>query len=191
MHDVGGAARTPSHLVHLKGEARYSPASTIGVIGEGTFAVVHQVRDMVANQPVAVKTVRKALCERFPGLDVAIDMEIKLMQRVGRHPHIVGLIDEYETPSAWHLVLELATGGQVFDRLADTGAFSEWKASTLVRQVGQALQHVHAANVCHRDVKPENLVYLTDEPDANVLLCDFGVSLSVEPGSLLRGQRGT
>ena len=178
------------HMQQSAQRAHFSPTSKASLLGEGTFATVHCVTDLRTGELRALKTVKKELCERFPGLDVAVQMEMDLMRSIGRHPHIVGLVDSFETQTSWSMVLELATGGQVFDRLAECGQYSESRASNLVRQVGTALLHVHDSNVCHRDVKPENLVFETCREDSNVLLCDFGVSMPLNNG-LLRGQRGT
>lgn len=161
----------------LEGASRYAIAQKLG---EGTFASVHQVTDLQTGKKRALKTVEKTLCTKYRGLEVAVEMEVSLMRQLGRHPNIVGLVDSFETPSYWGLVLELATGGQVFDQLVEgpcaavrtatppgpmrsdaltlRGRYGESDASELVQQVARALLHVHSANVCHRDVKPENLV---------------------------------
>ena len=182
------ARATGGRHLHLRHGAptRYAISSRLG---EGTFATVHLCTDLSTGRPHALKTVDKSLGERFQGLDRAIEMEMEIMRHVGQHPHIAGLVDSFETPDSWGLVLELASGQQVFDRLEENGPFSDADAGALARQVAQALQHIHDRGVCHRDVKPENILYTSSSPGATVQLCDFGVSLPCD--GPLRGQRGT
>ena len=191
------------HLHVSSTPARYAVSA---MLGQGTFGRVHRCTDLETGTPRALKTVEKSLARQFQGLDDAIAMEMQMMRHVGMHPHIAGLVDSFETPTEWGLVLELCDGQRVFDRLAKYGAFGEVAASALTRQVALALRHIHAAGVCHRDVKLENLVYLqpwehaaTPSPATpslahalgggttrdreqlkswagNVQLCDFGVS---------------
>jgi len=166
------------------------------MLGQGTFGRVHRVTDLETGKPHALKTVDKSLARQYQGLDTAIAMEMEMMRAVGTHPHIAGLVDSFETPTEWGLVLELCDGQRVFDRLTRYGPFSEVAASALTRQVALALRHIHSVGVCHRDVKLENLVYLQPWQQApsggdgagdgirsllsawtgNVQLCDFGVS---------------
>ena len=140
------SARSGGRHLHLRTPAmRYAIASKLG---EGTFATVHRCTDLATGDRHALKKIDKSLGERFQGLDRAIEMEMQLMRHVGQHPHIAGLVDSFETPDAWGLVLELASGQQVFDRLEDNGPFSDDDAAALARQVAEALQHIHEAGVC-------------------------------------------
>ena len=153
----------PTRCFSAAAAARYS---LLCKIGEGSFATVHRATDRETGSVCAVKTVEKSLAARFKGLEVAIEMETELMRRAGEHQHIVNLLDSFETPTEWNIVLELAPGGDVFDRWASAGPYSEADASRLVRQAAHALAHLHGANICHRDVKPDNLLLASDSPSA-------------------------
>ena len=78
-------------------------------------------------------------------------------------------------------MIELATGGEVFDRICERGAFSEADAARVVHQVACALGHLHARKICHRDLKPENLLLATADADAPVKLADFGLAAFHDP----------
>ena len=82
---------------------------------------------------------------------------------------------------AWVLVLELVSGGEVFDRICSRGPYSERDASLLLRQVAAALQHLHSRGLAHRDVKPENLLLADRSEHALVKLCDFGLATPLDP----------
>ena len=113
-----------------------------------------------------------------------------MLRAVGRHRHIVSLIESFELASAWGVVLDLVSGGEVFERICEKGAYSEKDAAALVRQVARALEHIHASKVVHRDLKPENLL-LTDMSDAAVVkVCDFGLS-SFDDGKPFQEAVGT
>ena len=109
--------------------------------------------------------------------------EIGVMAALGRHPHIVGLVETFETKGAWALVLDLATGGEVFDRICEEGPYSERSAAALVREVAEALDHVHSKSIAHCDLKPENLLLASKAADAHVRVCDFGLSASAHSAS--------
>ncbi len=93
---------------------------------------------------------------------------------------------------------ELATGGELFDRICEQGKFTEKDASQTIKQVLDAVDYLHNRNVVHRgeiytsylcrfgavpltrlamaDLKPENLLYLTKAPDSDLVLADFGIA---------------
>lgn len=79
-------------------------------------------------------------------------------------------------------VLQLASGGEVFDFLATTGRFSEQVSRYYFRQLIEALDHCHSQGYAHRDLKPENLLF---DEQYNLLLADFGfaVAMSGRDGS--------
>ena len=83
------------------------------------------------------------------------------------HPNIVRLLAVYEEPRSQklHLVTELLTGGELSERLAD-GRLEEAEAADIMRQLLRALCYCHESNnVCHRDVKLENVVYSDTRPE--------------------------
>ena len=147
------------------------------LLGEGAFATVHRAKCVASCVTYALKLIDK------DGTNLAeARRERNILERVGLHKHIVGLFDSFVQPSNWVLVLELAEGGEVFERICDGGPFSEADAASVVRQVVLALQHVHGLGVVHRDLKPENLLLVSQAAEAHVKVADFGLaSLLGEP----------
>lgn len=73
-------------------------------------------------------------------------------------------------------MLEIATGGEVFQRICEKGCYSERDAALVAKQVALALKHLHERGIAHRDLKPENLLLVSDAHDADVKLCDLGIA---------------
>ena len=140
-------------------------------LGQGGFATVREGRHRKTGKRVAVKIVPKGKSS-----EETVRREVKMLQRVSMHRSIASLEAFYETPTAFYIVMELVDGGELFDRLLANGTYSERDAIGLLRQVCGALALLHAQNICHADIKPENLL-LTREGSVKVL--DLTLSLSV------------
>ncbi|WFD02679.1 calcium/calmodulin-dependent protein kinase [Malassezia obtusa] len=120
---------------------------------------------------VAVKVVSKHLLK---GHEEVVLREIETVQGLN-HPHIVKLIDWFESKDKFYLVFEEADGGELFDRLA-RGRFTELDACRTIHVVLDAIAYMHRHNTVHRDIKPENILYRTPAEDANIVLVDFGIA---------------
>ena len=113
----------------------------------------------------------------------------------------MALRDVFETDDEWYLVMELVTGGELFERLVRQGPYSEKEASRLMRQMAQAIAWLHSQGVVHRDLKPENLL-LSEAADHDsaadnggegitVKICDFGLSVALGQDGVLDEKQGT
>jgi len=107
------------------------------------------------------------------------------------HPNIVKLYEAYETTDHYLLVMELVSGGELFDKIVELQSYSEKVASQLVRQMVSAIQHFHSKNIVHRDLKPENLLLVTKTLDSPIVLADFGLSKYLDPTEPLNVPVGT
>ena len=92
----------------------------------------------------------------------AVQRELRVMRALD-HPNIVRMIEFFEDSHAVYLVLELAAGGDLCDRLQKDGPMREPHAAAVVAQMLDALIYLHARGVCHRDIKPENILMVSDE----------------------------
>src|ERR1044072_5098818 len=81
----------------------------------------------------------------------------------------------YEDRQNVHLVMELCSGGELFDRIIEKGNYSEREAATVMRQVVNVVHICHFMGVMHRDLKPENFLLATKEENAAVKATDFGL----------------
>ncbi|XP_055411451.1 calcium/calmodulin-dependent protein kinase type IV, partial [Bubalus kerabau] len=116
--------------------------------------------------------------------------EIGVLLRLS-HPNIIKLKEIFETPTEISLVLELVTGGELFDRIVEKGYYSERDAADAVKQILEAVAYLHENGIVHRDLKPENLLYATPAPDAPLKIADFGLSKIVEHQVLMKTVCGT
>lgn len=92
------------------------------------------------------------------------------------HQNILTLVDYFETMNNLYLVVELALGGELFDRICRKGSYYEADAADLVRAILSAVAYLHDHGIVHRDLKPENLLFRTPEDNADLLIADFGLS---------------
>ncbi|ORC90299.1 myosin light chain kinase, partial [Trypanosoma theileri] len=151
-------------------------------IGEGAYAVVYKCVDRKTKQEFAVKVVNKG--KAGPKDIDSLDFEIRVMEKIGHHPHVVGLIDHFESESRIYLVLDLLNGGMLFNHIVRLSHYSEKSAADLVKNLLSALAHIHSKGIIHRDLKPENLLLRhKDDSSANgvsylsdICLADFGLA---------------
>lgn len=97
------------------------------------------------------------------------------MQKVD-HPNCVQLFEIYETTVKLHMVMEILSGGELFDRIVSKGSYSEKEAADVILTLAGALQYLHDHQIVHRDLKPENLIYASDHDDALLKVTDFGLA---------------
>ncbi|XP_051245578.1 triple functional domain protein isoform X5 [Dicentrarchus labrax] len=138
-------------------------------LGRGRFSVVKRCDQRGTKRTVAVKHVNKKLMRRD-----RVTQELNLLQRL-QHPHIVSLIDTYETPSSYALVLEMADQGRLLDYIVSWGNLTEEKVACYLQNILEALHYLHNCRIVHLDVKPENLLVAhSSSGQPTVKLTDFG-----------------
>ncbi|OWF35797.1 calcium/calmodulin-dependent protein kinase type 1-like [Mizuhopecten yessoensis] len=149
------------------------------VLGTGAFSEVSLAQDTLeSSKLVAIKCInRKCLA----GKEESLENEIEVLRRL-RHPNIVQLFDVFEEKNNVYLVMELVTGGELFDRIVEKGSYTEKDASSLIKQVLEAVDFMHDLGVVHRDLKPENLLYYSPKEDSKIMISDFGLSKTEDSG---------
>ncbi|KAH9711730.1 protein kinase domain-containing protein [Citrus sinensis] len=140
-------------------------------IGSGNFGVARLMRDKVTKELVAVKYI-----ERGDKIDENVQREI-INHRSLRHPNIVRFKEVILTPTHLAIVMEYASGGELFERICNAGRFSEDEARFFFQQLISGVSYCHAMQVCHRDLKLENTL-LDGSPAPRLKICDFGYSKS-------------
>lgn len=83
------------------------------------------------------------------------------------------------------MVMELMTGGELFDRIIDKEKYSENEARDVIKSLCDALHYCHEMNIVHRDLKPENLLYQNESTDSTIKIADFGLAKLLSEDSLL------
>jgi calcium-dependent protein kinase len=95
------------------------------------------------------------------------------------HPNIIRLFEVFEDSTLLYLVMELCTGGELFDRIVKSGHFSEYYAATIMKQIFSAVSYCHRNNVMHRDLKPENVLYSDGSPLSSLKIIGIKITLFV------------
>jgi len=174
---AGAAARK-------KRVGRYEVGRTIG---QGTFAKVKFAVDADTGAAVAMKVLDKETILSHRMLH-QIKREISVMKIV-RHPNIVKLNEVLAGKTKIYIILELITGGELFDKIARHGKLRENEARKYFQQLIDAIDYCHSKGVYHRDLKPENLLL---DARGNLKVSDFGLSTLCQNGvGLLHTTCGT
>uniref|UniRef100_A0A3Q3G1F2 Calcium/calmodulin-dependent protein kinase IGa n=1 Tax=Labrus bergylta TaxID=56723 RepID=A0A3Q3G1F2_9LABR len=148
----------------------------LGKMGSGTFSDVFMVRERKTGELYALKCLKKKHLTHSN-----LENEINVLRRI-KHENVVGLEDFYESRTHYYLVMQLVSGGELFDRILDKGVYTEKDASTVIRQVLEAVSYLHENSIVHRDLKPENLLYYNTDENAKIMVSDFGLSKTLEHG---------
>lgn len=138
----------------------------------------------------AVKIIRKsAMAAEDKG---SLEREVDIMERLSKlnHPNIVILREVFDATDNFYMVMELCTGGEVFDRIVEKEKYTEAEARVAVAQVAEGLRVCHSIGIVHRDLKPENLLYTSPDSD-QIKLADFGLADILSPESALETACGT
>lgn len=139
----------------------------LSVIGKGSFSQVLRVQHRLTRQFFAVKLVSSD-CG-------AVNNELSILSRVS-HPFVIRLEEVFKSSSRLFIVMEMASGGEMYDRVVAKGRYSEAEARQALRMLLNGLSYLHGLRITHRDLKPENLLYSDTRPDARLLITDFGLA---------------
>jgi len=157
-------------------------------LGSGAFSVVKLGIDRSTDEKVAIKVIeKKNVSEKFMK---NLGREIEIMIKVD-HPNVVKMYDMYDTGDRFYFVMELVTGGELFDRIVEKGSYSEDDAKTLVKRILRGISYLHSNGIAHRDLKPENLLLKSKDNDFDVKIADFGLSSFVSENTLMQTACGT
>lgn len=164
-----------------------------GMLGEGSYGRVAKGTDRATGQIRAIKAIaleKIVDTKRFHN-EVHIQMHLD-------HPNIVKLYEVFKDARFYYLVMELCTGGELFDRIVEEAdkhegqAFGEAQAAKIMQQILGAVHYMHGNNFAHRDIKPENFLMQNKDRDAAIKVIDFGLAKEFKPGeSNLKTKAGT
>ncbi|XP_072536297.1 triple functional domain protein isoform X4 [Salminus brasiliensis] len=142
--------------------------SEVMELGRGRFAVAKWCEQRGTRRSVAAKLVNKKLMRREQ-----VVRELNVLQCL-QHPHLVGLLDTFETPTSYVLVLEMADQGRLLDYIVSWGNLTEEKVALYLRDILEALHYLHTCRIAHLDLKPENVVVEQTSTQPVVKITDFG-----------------
>jgi serine/threonine protein kinase len=149
-------------------------------LGEGTFGKVKRAVNTEDQQVVAIKVLDKDKIQK-QNMGSQIKKEISIMKMV-KHKHVVELIEVLASKTKIFIVLELVTGGELFEEIVKEGKLCENDGRVYFKQLCNAVSYCHSKGVSHRDLKPENLLL---DHNGDLKISDFGLS------ALVRGDGDT
>ena len=140
------------------------------LIGKGSFSQVLRVENKTSEELYALKVIEKKVVEgnRY-------ESELNVLRRV-RHPNIIRLYEVFHSNTKIYMLLELAAGGDLFDRIYSRGHFTERRGKSVIRMVLSGVAYLHGIGIAHRDLKPENLLYKYLGDNSRIMISDFGLA---------------
>jgi len=153
----------------------FSSLYTIGkFLGRGAFSVVYEAVQKSTGTAFAVKIIKKDAVKFDEKSQKRVETEVTILRTI-HHPNIISLHDIIETSTELYLIMPLVTGGELFDKIVQKGFYCERDASTVIKNVINAIHYLHEKSIAHRDLKPENLLLMAGD-DTQVMISDFGLS---------------
>lgn len=166
------------------------------LLGEGSYG---QVVKGTCKSTKAIRAIKSIDISKISDID-RFEQEVEIQQNLD-HPHIVKLHEVFKDAKRMYLVMELCTGGELFDRIVEeaeaTGvegqAFGEQGAATYMQQILGAMRYLHSKNYVHRDIKPENFLLQDKTKEAPIKVIDFGLAkkFAIGKGEKMKTKAGT
>jgi len=140
-------------------------------LGEGTFGKVKHAVHVSSRVEVAIKVLDKERIQK-QSMGSQIKKEISIMKQLS-HENVVKLKEVLASRTKIFIVLELVTGGELFDLIVQRGRLDEAASRIYFRQLVSGVAYCHSQGVAHRDLKPENLLL---DSEGTLKISDFGLS---------------
>lgn len=150
-------------------------------LGEGGYAVVKRGVSKLDNSQVAIKILHRSKMDKHH--EDGMRHEVQIMMALS-HPNVVKAMDIFEEPEHFYVVMELITGGELFDRIVRKQFYKESEARNLAKTLLLAIKYIHDNNYVHRDLKPENLLLVSPDNDFDIKIVDFGFATEVSGENL-------
>ncbi|XP_033045712.1 death-associated protein kinase 2 isoform X3 [Trachypithecus francoisi] len=162
-------------------------------LGSGQFAIVKKCREKSTGLEYAAKFIKKrqSRASRRGVSREEIEREVSILRQV-LHRNVITLHDVYENRTDVVLILELVSGGELFDFLAQKESLSEEEATSFIKQILDGVNYLHTKKIAHFDLKPENIMLLDKNiPIPHIKLIDFGLAHEIEDGVEFKNIFGT
>lgn len=159
-------------------------------LGSGLSSIVRVCTHRETNVKYALKQLDKKKMKENE-LE-KLRLEIRYMAQLD-HPNIIRLHECFESSNSIYLILELCTGGDLYERLSkqENNCFSEIYCCKLIYTLTSAIRYCHQHEIVHRDIKLENILFVNEDPNSDIKLIDFGLSCNIKPNEYRTSPVGT
>lgn len=155
-------------------------------LGVGAFGRVLKAQHLSTGQFRAIKIIPKARIRDY----ISFQNELDILRTLD-HPNIIRVFETFESDLECYLVAEYCAGGELFQKLISSGHFDEAQAAFYIRQILSAVAFFHSRGICHKDLKPENTLLLSTDPNSDLKVIDFGLGQRVEEEELMHSAYGS
>lgn len=164
-------------------EVRFGAYILGSTLGEGEFGKVKLGWRKDGKQPsqVAIKLIKRESIPRGSERESKVHREINALKKLS-HPNIVRLEEVLQNDKYVGIVLDYASGGELFDYIYHHKHLKDSMASKLFSQLVSGVDYMHSKHIVHRDLKLENLLL---DKHKNIIISDFGFVNSFTPGNEL------
>lgn len=162
-------------------------------LGSGQFAIVRKCKEKSTAVEYAAKFIKKRrLSSSRRGVSrEEIEREVNILREI-QHSNIITLHDIFENKTDVILILELVSGGELFDFLAEKESLTEEEATQFLKQILDGVHYLHSKRIAHFDLKPENIMLLDKNvPNPRIKLIDFGIAHQIKAGNEFKNIFGT
>ncbi|KAM0022964.1 putative protein kinase CAMK-CDPK family [Helianthus debilis subsp. tardiflorus] len=152
-------------------------------LGHGDLGTTYLCTENSTGNQYACKTIPKRRLIMQEDIE-NVRMEIQIMHHMAGQPNVISVVGVYEDRVSVSVVMELCTGGELFDRIVERGCYSEKKASDISRVVVGVVEACHSLGVMHRDLKPEKFLFVNEDEESVLKTIHFGLSVFFKPGEM-------
>jgi calcium/calmodulin-dependent protein kinase I len=157
-------------------------------IRKGKSGTVWECQHKSSGATYAVKVIPRT---SKPVDDEFVLNEVSIMQSLAGSPYVVQLLDFYEETESFYLVMEYCQGGDLFDRVLRFTHYTESDAKDLTVILLKAIRSMHKSGIAHRDIKPQNVLLMSNDDNVRIRIADFGYARRVHMAESLSNRVGT
>ncbi|KAK9740068.1 hypothetical protein RND81_03G008900 [Saponaria officinalis] len=154
-------------------------------LGRGQFGITYLCTEKSTGMTYACKSISRLKLKHRKDIE-DVRREILIMQHLSGQPNIVEFKGAYEDRNNLYVVMELCSGGELFDRIVAKVSYSEKEAAVVFRQIVNVVHVCHFMGVMHRDLKPENFLLVNKDQNSPLKITDFGLSVFIEEGKVYK-----